>query len=233
MIFSAALCRWQLPLMAAPAWAEELKASVLAIATTVGTIATDLAALSATVAANHTVVLQRLDALDDRVGALEVRVGALEVRVGALEERVGALEERVGKLDDRVGRVESGMQALAASRSNAAARLANALKACEAPLKALPFGCDGRPWPAGIAQPATLLDLAVSGAEAKPGTSIRADWNVASSRAFLRVAVDGYDTDGTDGEGEIGLKARTARVKVIQAMGGDVAAVLATTYKFT
>lgn len=163
--------------MSTPPWAEDLRASV--------------ATLTTTVATNHAAVISRLDAL------------------------------------------EASVQQLLGARANDAARLANALKACDAPLKPLPRGCDGRPWPAEVAQPATLLDLAVSGAEAKPGTSVRADWNNTRSRAFLRVAVDGYATDGTDSEGEIGAKARTARVKVIQAMGGDAAAVLATTYKFS
>jgi len=160
-------------------------------------------------------------------------VGALDARVGALDARVGALDARVGALDARVARVETGVQALAAAHANDAVCLANALKACEAPLKALRFDCAGRPWPADVEQPATLLDLAVSGSESKPGTSTRANWNVARSRAFLRAAVDGYETDGTDGEGEIGAKARTARFKVIQAVGGDVAAVAATTYKYS
>ena len=205
--------------MAVPAWADDLKAA--------------FSALSATVVSNHAVVISRLDALDARVGALDARVGGLETAVGALDARVGGLETAVSALDARGARVEASMLQLVGARANDVARLANALKACEAPLRPLPYGCDGRPWPADVAQPATLLDLAVSGAEAKPGTNERADWCKKRSRAFLHAAVDGYATDGTDGEGEIGSKARTARVKVIQAMGGDVAAVLATTYKFS
>jgi hypothetical protein len=205
--------------MAAPAWAVDLKATVttltttvVALSETVHALTATVHALAATVDANHAVVLSRLDKLD---------------------ARVDSLDERVAKLDARVARVETSVQSLAAARANDVSRLANALKACEAPLVPLRFRCDGRPWPSDVEQPATLLDLAVSGAEAKPGTSTRANWNKERSRAFLQVAVDGYATDGSDAEGEIGAKARTARVKVIQAMGGDVAAVLATTYKFT
>ena len=190
---------------AAPAWAEDLKASVSTLTATVGTLATDLSTLTKTVVSNHDVVLARLDALDTRVG----------------------------KIDERVERIETDVKVLAAARANEAVRLANTLKACDAPLKALRFDCVGQLWPTHVKQPATLLDLAVSGAETKPGTAMRADWNVARSRAFLRAAVDGYETDGTDGEGEIGAVARTARIKVIQAVGGDVVAVLATTYKLS
>ena len=167
------------------------------------------------------------------MGGLDARVGGLEAAVGALVARVGGLETAVGALDARGARVEASVLQLVGARANDVARLANALKACEAPLRPLPNSCNGRPWPADVAQPATLLDLAVSGAEAKPGTNERAKWNREQSRAFLHAAVDGYATEGTDGEGETGSKVRTARVKVIQAMGGDVAAVLATTVKFS
>ena len=198
--------------MATPAWAEDLKAGFTTLTATVAKLSATVPALAATVDANHVVVLSRLDKLDMRVDNLETSVQALDARVDNLETSV---------------------QTLAAARANEVTRLANALKTCGAPLVPLRFGCDGRKWPIGIEQPTTLLDLAVSGAECKPGTSVRANWNKDRSRAFLHVAVDGYATDGSDAEGEAGAKARTARVKVIQAMGGDVAAVLATTYKFT
>ena len=99
------------------------------------------------------------------------------------------------------------------------------------PLEAADLGevapCDraGDAWPVGVAQPGTMLDLAVAGNESKPGLATRSEWNRELSRAFLRTAVEGYAEDASDGEGELGAKARTMRIKVIQAMGGDVASV--------
>ena len=49
---------------------------------------------------------------------------------------------------------------------------------------------------------------------------------------WLQAAILGYTDDGSDGEGEVGDKARTVRVKVINAVGGNVTNVFATQYQF-
>lgn len=118
------------------------------------------------------------------------------------------------------------MEALAA---NDATRRANGLKSLTAPLLPLRFDHSGNPWPADVAQPARLSVLAVSGSENVPGSRERSDWNRVKSRAFLAMAVEGYDSD-TDGEDENGPKSRTARLKVIGALGASFERVIRTVY---
>lgn len=68
----------------------------------------------------------------------------------------------------------------------------------------------------------------------KPNSTSRANWSVARSRAFLRAVINGYESepsDGSDEDSEMSTKARMARVKVIHAVGGDIAAVFAATNK--
>lgn len=187
-------------------------------------VAAEFSALKADQATQHAETLAAIAAVSTRVGALQGSVGALEARMGALEARVGALEARVGAM-------EASVRVLRAASANERVRLNNSLKANVAPLQPFAFDREGNPWPAGIEQPPTLLDLAVAGNESKPGQTDKPAWNKTKSKAFLKAAVDGYDSDGTDGEGEMGTKARTVRVKVIQAIGGNVASVFATQYQ--
>ena len=77
-----------------------------------------------------------------------------------------------------------------------------------------------------------IFNLAVAGNENKPGLDKRPNWNKARGQAFLQAAILGYTDDGSDGEGEVGDKARTVRVKVINAVGGNVTNVFATQYQF-
>lgn len=48
--------------------------------------------------------------------------------------------------------------------------------------------------------------------------------NQEKSKRFLRAAVDGYESEGTGGEGETGTKARTLRITMITSLGGDIVA---------
>ena len=124
------------------------------------------------------------------------------------------------------------MRRMEALAINDATRRANGLKSLTVPLLPLRFNHSGSPWPADVAQPARLGDLAVSGSESVPGTSARSEWNCAKSRAFLANAVAGYDGEsGSDGEGELGSKSRTTRLKVIEAMGASYERVIGTVYK--
>jgi len=136
-------------------------------------------------------------------------------------------------LESSVRMLESSVRVLSAAGANERVRLNNSMKATTSALQPFAFDRDGNPWPAAVKQPPTLLDLAVAGNENKPGLAEKPDWNKTSSKAFLKTAVVGYDEEGTDGEGEVGDKARTVRVKVIQAVGGNVASVFATQYHFS
>ena len=156
----------------------------------------------------------------------------LSTRLGAVETRLGAVETRLGAVETRLGAVEQDVRVLRGEHKNGVARLKNSVKAHVAQLVPLPCDRDGNPWPVDVAQPITMLDLAVSGSESKPGLAVRPEWNRTQSRAFLRTAVEGYTDDASDGEGELGAKARTMRIKVIQAMGGNVASVFATQYQY-
>lgn len=122
---------------------------------------------------------------------------------------------------------------MANARENDGVRLANSLKATTSAVQRLLFDRRGERWNESVLQPKTFLDLAVSGAETKPGTTVRAEWNRKCSSAFLSAAVDGYASEGTDEDGETGTKSRTLRFRVIQVMGGDVSSVVASTYTYT
>ena len=159
-------------------------------------------------------------------------IADLSTRLGAVEMRLGAVETRLGAVETRLGAVEQDVRALRGEHKNNVARLKNGLNAHVAQLEHLPCDRAGDAWPVGVAQPGTMLDLAVAGNESKPGLATRSEWNHELSRAFLRTAVEGYAEDASDGEGELGAKARTMRIKVIQAMGGDVASVFPTQYQF-
>jgi len=172
----------------------------------------------------------QFSSLDAKVGALDAKVGALDAKVGALDAKVGALD---AKVTARLDGIDSSVLVLLAAGANERVRLNNSLKANAVALQPFAFDREGKPWPSAVKQPQTLLDLAVAGNENKPGTSVKPAWNKASSQAFLKTAVVGYDDEGTDGEGEVGAMARTARIKVIQAVGGDVANVFATQYRHT
>jgi hypothetical protein len=176
-------------------------------------------------------VESRLDAVESRLDAVESRLDAVESRLGAVESRLGAVESRLGAVESRLGAVEGRLDVLESAHGNDRVRLNNSLKASTAPLQPLPFDRDGNKWPGAVEQPPTMLDLAVAANEAKPGMAEKPAWNKARSKAFLKAAVAGYDAEGSDGEGEVGDKARTVRIMVIQAMGGSVPEVFSTLYK--
>jgi hypothetical protein len=178
--------------------------------------------------------------MDDVLGIL----AKLAADFGALKEQskkqheetltaIADLSTRVSALETRVGALETSVGALTIASDNQRVRVANSMKGNVEPLQPFRFDCFGRPWPAGVAQPATLLDLAVAGNETKPGLTVKSNWNREKSRAFLELAVDGYATDGGGDADENGNKARTRRMKVIQAVGGDVASVFSTQYRLT
>ena len=185
-------------------------------------------------------ILQTVQALDAKVTALDGKVTALNDKMTALDEKVTVLDEKVTAQGARLEGVESSVRmldssvrVLNAASANERVRVNNSMKANVALLQPFSNDRDGNPWPAAVKQPPTLLDLAVAGNENKPGLSEKPAWNKACSKAFLKAAVVGYDEDGTDGEGEFGDKARTVRIKVIQAVGGNVASVFSSQYIFT
>ena len=188
---------------------------------------TALAALLSSVDRRMDSLEQRFDA---RLGAIDARLDAIDARLDATDARLGAIDARLESTDARLGAINASLQAAEASRAVGRARTANGLKALRADLVPLPFDRDGRPWPPGVAQPRRMIDLAVSGAEHVPGETTTSGWNRGKSKAFLAAAVDGYSTDGTDGEGEAGAKSRTARLKVIDVMGGSYERVIGAVY---
>jgi hypothetical protein len=145
----------------------------------------------------------------------------------------------IAAVSTRVDTLQASVGALQAASANQQVRFINSLKGNGDPLQPFPFDCFGRPWPADVEQPATLLDLAVAGTKMKPGRTEKSTWTSVKSKAFLETAVDGYAT--TDGEGadtddddhENGNEARARRIKVILVVGGDVASVFATQHQFT
>ena len=182
-------------------------------------LSTDLEAFKAAQAAQHKETLAAIAAVSTRVDTLQATVGELQATVGELQATVGVLQTSVRVLE--------------AAGDNDRVRLANSLKAHTAPLQTFVKDRNGDKWPAHVAQPPTLLDLAVAGNENKPGMDEKPAWNKAKSKAFLKTAVSGFESDGSDGEGEGGAKARTMRMKIIQTVGGNVASVFATQYELT
>ena len=170
-------------------------------------------------------------ALNDKMTALDEKVTALDVKVTAQGARLEGVESSVRMLESSVRMLDSSVRVLNAASANERVRVNNSMKANAVALQPFLFDREGNLWPSAVRQPPTLLDLAVAGTENKPGTTVKPAWNKLSSRAFLKSAVVGYEDDGTDGEGEVGAMARTARIKVIQAVGGDVANVFATQYR--
>ena len=161
---------------------------------------------------------------------LTAALAPLSKRLDTIDSRLESIESRLGSVESRLGSVESRLLTADALRAVDRARAANRLKALRAELVPLPFDRDGRPWPPGVKQPRRMIDLAVSGGEHTPGESETSGWNRLKSEAFLSTAVDGYATDGTDGEGEAGAKSRAARLKVIEVMGGSYERVISSVY---
>jgi hypothetical protein len=178
-------------------------------------------------------ILQAALSIDAKVSALDAKVSALDAKVSALDVKVTAQGARLEGVESSVRMLDSSVRVLNAASANERVRMNNSMKANVALLQPFSNDRDGNPWPAAVRQPPTLLDLAVAGNENKPGLSEKPAWNKACSKAFLKAAVVGYDEDGTDGEGEFGDKARTVRIKVIQAVGGNVASVFSSQYIFT
>ena len=174
-----------------------------------------------------------MTALDEKVTALDEKVTVLDVKVTAQGGRLEGVESSVRMLESSVRMLDSSVRVLNAASANDRMRVNNSMKANVALLQPFSNDRDGNPWPAAVRQPPTLLDLAVAGNENKPGLFEKPSWNKACSKAFLKAAVVGYDEEGTDGEGESGDKARTVRIKVIQAVGGNVASVFSSQYIFT
>ena len=153
-------------------------------------------------------------------------------RLDGIDARLDGIDERLDGMDARLVSIEASTSLSDKARKVDAVRLANGLKSLTAPLVRLPFTHNGLPWTEDLApQPARLLDLAVSGSEHVPGEHAPSGWNRAKSKAFLAKALEGYDEiSGSDGEGEAGAKSRTARLKVIAVMGGNVERVIGATY---
>jgi len=162
--------------------------------------------------------------------SLQGDVAALKGDVAALKGDVAALKGDVAALKGNVAAIEVRLAAADAVRANDTARLANKLRSLTSLLTPLPFGHDGAPWPATVAQPPSLLHLSVSGAETMPGTVSRPLWNRSMSRAFLRAAVAGYTEDGEESEREESNKARAVRLKVIEAVGGVYERIIGAVY---
>lgn len=137
---------------------------------------------------------------------------------------------RLDSIDARLDSIDAQLRTADAHRAVDRARTANGLKALRAELVPLPYDRNGRPWPRGVEQPRRMIDLAISGSEHVPGEAATSGWNRGKSKAFLSTAVDGYATDGTDGEGEAGAKSRTARLKVIDVLGGSYERVINSVY---
>ena len=167
-------------------------------------------------------ILAAISALDTKVSALDTKVTALDTKVTALDTNFSS----------RLESIEAKVRALLAANANEQVRIINCMKANVAALQPFKFDRDGNDWPERVMQPPTLLDLAVAGNENKPGLDKKPNWNKARGQAFLQAAILGYTDDGSDGEGEVGDKARTVRVKVINAVGGNVTNVFATQYQF-
>ena len=169
----------------------------------------------------------------DVLAAILQAVLSIDAKVSALDAKVTAQGARLEGVESSVRMLDSSVRVLNAASANERVRMNNSMKANVALLQPFSNDRDGNPWPAAVRQPPTLLDLAVAGNENKPGLSEKPAWNKACSKAFLKAAVVGYDEDGTDGEGEFGDKARTVRIRVIQAVGGNVASVFSSQYIFT
>ena len=172
-----------------------------------------------------------LNGLKEDFAGLKEDFAGMKKDVAVLKEDVAVLKEDVAGLKKDVAGLKKDVSILSAAHSNSIARQANGLKALKADLVPLPSNSLGEPWGKNVAQPATFMVLAVSGSETVPGTEgARFLWNRAKSRAFIKEAVGGYDTDGTDSEGVDGPKSRSARLKVIDLMGGDHTRVMSSVY---
>ena len=149
-----------------------------------------------------------------------------------IKEALAPIIARLDGMDARLVSIHTSTSLSDKARKVDAVRLANGLKSLTAPLVRLPFTHNGLPWTDDLApQPARLLDLAVPGSEHVPGEHAPSGWSWAKSKAFLAKALEGYDEiSGSDGEGEAGVNARTARLKVIAVMGGNVERVIGATY---
>ena len=182
--------------------------------------------------ADNNQLLAAIGALSDKVSAMDAKLTALDSKVNTVVERLDKVEGRLDKIEGRLDKIEANVLALNAAGANERVRAINRVKANAAALEPFLFDCSGEAWPPGVRQPPTLLDLAVAGNENKPGLRDKPAWNKTASVAFLKAAVAGFVEDASDGEGESGTMARTVRVKVIQAVGGDVASVFAAQYRF-
>ena len=184
-----------------------------------------------------TELMQKLHA--EAMGAiptLSKRVDTMQASLDTLQTSVDTQQTNVATLQTNVATQQTNVRVLRAASANDRIRLNNSMKSNLARLQPFAYDRDGNAWPAGVAQPETLLDLAVGGSEAKPGFSGsggRSTWSKEKSSAFLRTACDGYESDASDADGESRHKARTGRVKVIQAVGGNLAGVFSTQYKLS
>lgn len=140
------------------------------------------------------------------------RLDKIDARLDIIDARLESIETRLGTVDARLARLE-------ASRANEDVRRSNSARPVGAPLTALPFAHDGSAWPADVAQPGRMLDLAVSGSEQLPGGG-KPNWNRNQSRRFLATAM-APQGDESDGEDEGSIQSRTSRLRVVQLMGGS------------
>jgi hypothetical protein len=149
---------------------------------------------------------------------LKTDVGALKTDMGALKTDVRTLTESVNLLQRK--------------QRNEEVRRSNAIKSLSQTLTKFEYNTRGEPWPQDVDQPATFNHLSVSGAEGLPGNpGVKSGWNKEKSRKFLTQAILGYTTD-SEGEDENGPRARTRRLKVIDALGGQHERVVAQVYNY-
>lgn len=160
--------------------------------------------------------------LKDDLATMKGDISAMKGDISAMKDDILTMKGDILTMKDDISSLRTAVVRADCARAVDSARLANRLKSLTARLVALPFDCNGELWPQTVDQPTRMIDLAISGSEHVPGERRVSGWNRLKSRAFLAKAVSGYDaTSGSDGEGEEGSKARTARLKVIEAMGGS------------
>jgi hypothetical protein len=154
--------------------------------------------------------------------ALREALKPLETRMGNMETRMDGMEGQITGIAADVAEVKIKVAVLLNINANADVRTINSLKPLTATLNKLLFTYNGQPWPAGVAQPERMVDLAVSGAEVLPEIlgGGKPQWNRMKSRAFLAHAAP--PTGGeSEGEDEGIVQSFTLRSRCVELMGGS------------
>lgn len=154
--------------------------------------------------------------------ALREALKPLETRMGNMETRMDGMEGQITGIAADVAEVKIKVAVLLNINANADVRTINSLKPLTANLMKLPYTYSGQPWPAGVAQPKRMVDLAVSGAETLPGMvgGGKSQWNRGMSRAFLAHAAPPTGEE-SEGEDEGTVQSRTSRLRCVELMGGS------------